>query len=257
MKSILQRAVAIARDLYTYRYFNDPKKAPRYRGVYATFAEAERAIPKGRPEGFNLDDVPEFFIGKQFLFNPQDYPVLVWLSQAFEPTCRVFDLGGGFGQCYYKYSDYIRYPEDLQWTVCDVESFAARGPEFAQERNAPNLHFTTDRATADGTTIYLSNGALQYIEPDLPEILALLSSKPRHVLLNRVPFYDGEPYFSVQSSLHSFVVHKVGNTAQLIRGMEALGYTIVDQWSLPRNMHVYFHPERFVPNFRGFYFRKK
>jgi hypothetical protein len=35
-----------------------------------------------------------------------------------------------------------------------------------------------------------------------------------------------------------------------------LGYTTVDQWTLPRSMHIYFHPERDVPNFRGFYFRK-
>src|ERR1700759_1296533 len=242
MKFILQRAVAIARDLYTYRRFYDPKRAPRYRGAYSSFADAERAIPKGRPEGFNLDDVPEFFIGRQFLFNPQDYPVLVWLSQALEPHGTVFDLGGGIGQCYYKYQDYIRYPEELQWIVCDVESFAARGPEFALEQNAPNLHFTTDRSAADGATVYLTNGALQYIEPDLPEILAQLSSKPRHVLVNRVPFYDGARYFSVQSSLHSFVAHKVGNTAEFVRGMEALGYTTVDQWSLPRSMHIYFHP---------------
>ena len=256
MTSILQRAVAIARDLYTYRYFNDPKKAPRYRGVFATFAEAERAIPKGRPEGFNLDEVPDFFIGKQFLFNPQDYPVLVWLAQAFEPGSTVFDLGGGFGQCYYKYREYVKYPDGLQWTVCDVESFAERGPEFARQQNEPNLHFTTNRATAEGTTIYLTNGALQYIEPDLPEALAQLPTKPRHVLVNRVPFYDGEPYFSVQSSLHSYVVHKVGNTARFIRGMEALGYTTVDQWTLPRTMHVYFHPAQDVPSFRGFYFRR-
>ena len=34
--------------------------------------------------------------------------------------------------------------------------------------------------------------------------------------------------------------------------MEDLGYTMVDQWSLPRTMHGSFHPECFVPNFRGF-----
>ena len=32
---------------------------------------------------------------------------------------------------------------------------------------------------------------------------------------------------------------------------------MVDQWSLPRLMHVYFHPECFVLNFRGFYFQRK
>jgi putative methyltransferase (TIGR04325 family) len=256
MKQLLQRAAAAARDVYTYRYFNSQERAPRYRGVYSSFAEAERAIPKGRPEGFNLDAVPDFFIGKQFLFNPQDYPVLLWLSQALEAASRVFDLGGGFGQCYYKYQDYVSFPPDLQWTVCDVESFMSPAREFARERDAKKLSFTTDRGDADGCTIYLTNGALQYIEPDLSEIIAGLSSKPRHVLVNRVPWYEGEPYYTVQSSKHSFVAHKVSNAAQFMSGMEALGYTTVDQWSLPRSLHVPFHPERFVPNFRGFYFRR-
>jgi putative methyltransferase (TIGR04325 family) len=256
MKRMLERAVAFARDAYTYRYFNSQAKAPRYRGVFRTFAEAERAIPKGRPEGFNLEAVPDFFIGKQFLFNQQDYPVLLWLTPAMEPGGKVFDLGGGFGQCYYKYREYVPYPEGLQWLVCDVESFLSPAREFAAKRNEKNLSFTTDRSAADGCSIYLTNGALQYIEPDLPEILAGLSSKPRHVLVNRVPMYEGERYYTVQSSSHSFVAHKVINTSQLVHDMEDLGYTMVDQWSLPRTMHVYFHPECFVPTFRGFYFQR-
>jgi len=257
MKRMLERAVAFARDAYTYRYFNSQAKAPRYRGVYKTFSEAEQAIPKGRPEGFNLDAVPDFFIGRQFAFNQQDYPVLLWLSEALEPGSKVFDLGGGFGQCYYKYQEYVRFPERLQWLVCDVESFLAPAREFADKRNVQNLHFTTDRNAADGCSIFLTNGALQYIEPDLPEILGVLSLKPRHVLVNRVPMYEGERYYTVQSSSHSFVTHKTINTSRFVHDMEDLGYTTVDQWSLPRSMHVYFHPECYVPNFRGFYFLQK
>jgi putative methyltransferase (TIGR04325 family) len=257
MKRVLQQTLAVARDLYTYRYFDSQEKAPRYRGVYSSFAAAERAIPKGRPEGFNLDAVPDFFLETHFMFNQQDYPVLLWLSQAFERKSKVFDLGGGFGQSYYKYQDYLQYPEGLQWTVCDVESFMTPGPEFARKQNATNLFFTTDRSAADGCSIYLTNGALQYIEPDLAEILAQLTLKPRHVLVNRVPLYDGKPYYTVQSSKHSYVAHKVGNTAQFAQAMEALGYETVDQWALPRTLHIPFRPERFVPNFRGFYFRQR
>jgi len=256
MKRMLQRTLAIARDLYTYRYFNSQEKAPRYRGVYSSFAAAQSAIPKGRPEGFELAAVPDFFIDTHFLFNPNDYPVLLWLSQALEPGSKIFDLGGGFGQSYYKYQEFLRYPEGLQWQVCDVKSFMSRGPEFARQQNVTNLTFTTDRGAANGVSIYLTNGALQYIEPDLAEILSQLSSKPRHVLVNRVPMYDGEPYYTVQSSKHSYVAHKVGNISQFVESMEALGYETVDQWHLPRTLHVPFHPERFVPNFRGFYFRR-
>ena len=253
---MLERAVALARDAYTYRHFYSQAKAPRYRGVFNSFAEAERAIPKGRPEGFNLEAVPDFFIGRQFAFNQQDYPVLLWLSQALEPGAKVFDLGGGFGQCFYKYQEYVRFPEGLQWLVCDVESFLSPARDFAEKQGAQNLHFTTDRSAADGCSVYLTNGALQYIEPDLPEILGLLSAKPQHVLVNRVPMYEGRRYYTVQSSSHSFVAHKTINASQFVREMQELGYRLVDQWSLPRSMHVYFHPECDVPNFRGFYFRR-
>jgi putative methyltransferase (TIGR04325 family) len=256
MKRILQRAVATARDIYTYRYFNAPEKSPRYRGVYRSFAEAQRAIPKGKPEGFNIEAVPDFFIEKQFQFNPQDYPVLLWLSQVMAVGSKVFDFGGGFGQCYYKYQEYVRFPEGLQWLVCDVESFMSPGREFAAKHKADNLSFTTSRSEANGCSMYLTNGALHYIEPDLPEMLAELSSKPRHVLVNRVPMYDGERYYTVQSSWHSFSVQKISNISQFVGDIEQLGYKTVDQWSLPRTLHVPFHPERFIANYRGFYFRR-
>jgi putative methyltransferase (TIGR04325 family) len=255
MKRMLNRALALARDIYTYRRFNVQDKIPRYRGVYPSLAAAECAIPKGRLQGFNLESVPDYFLQMELAFNQNDYPILFWLSQALGPDARVFDLGGGVGQCYFKYQRYLSYPQGLQWLVCDVEAFTSRGPEFAREQNVTNLTFTTDRGAADGASIYLTNGALQYIEPDLPEILAQLSALPRHVLVNRVPMYDGEPYYTVQSSIHSYVAHKVGNISQLARAMASLGYERIDQWQLPRTLRVPFHPERYVSNYRGFYFR--
>jgi putative methyltransferase (TIGR04325 family) len=252
---MLKAIFGAAHDVYTYRYFDDPRKAPRYRGIYPTYRAAEEALPKGKLQGFNVETVPEYFFKNEFALNPGDYPVLFWLSQILKPGSRVFDLGGGLGQCYYAYQDFLQFPSEIRWTVCDVESFLSRGPELAREREAPNLFFTTEPQQADGVQIFLSNGALHYIEPDLSEILSRLEALPQHILINRVPMYSGEPYYTQQNTPHSYSVNKVMNESQFVQGIEGLGYEQVDRWKLPRTLHVPFHPERFVANFRGFYFR--
>ena len=146
MKRMLERAVAFA-TLFTLPLLQFAGEGSALSRRVPDFAEAERAIPKGRPEGFNLEAVPDFFIGKQFLFNQQDYPVLLWLTQAMEPGGKVFDLGGGFGQCYYNYREYVPYPEGLQWLVCDVESFLSprKGVCGQAQREESLLHDGSQR----------------------------------------------------------------------------------------------------------------
>jgi putative methyltransferase (TIGR04325 family) len=254
---MLKAILGAFRDVYTYRYFNDPGKAPRYRGVYPSYREAEAALPKGKLKGFDMDVVPDYFVKNAFSLNPADYPVLFWLSQILKPDSTVFDLGGGVGQCYYSYQDYQKFPPGVRWTVCDFESFVRRGPEVARERKMTSLFFTSDRRQADGVKIFLSNGALHYIEPDLADILGEIRTLPEHILINRVPMYPGESYYTQQNTHHSYSINKVMNESRFVQGVQARGYELVDSWKLPRTLHVPFHPERFVENFRGFYFRNK
>ena len=246
--------LAVAHDLLTWRRFDDHKQGPRYRGVYATYQEAEAALPKGRDHGFH-EDVPDFFKKTQLGFNQSDYPVLLRLLQALKPGAAVFDFGGGLGQCFYSYQQFIEFPPGLTWTVCDVESFLEQGPKLAHERGVENLFFTSDRMKASGATAFITNGTLQYVEEDLSEILRRLPELPEHVLVNRVPMYKGKPYYTVQSSLHSFIPYKIMNTGELIERMSRIGYDAIDQWNLPRTLHVPLHYDHFVPHFRGIYFR--
>jgi putative methyltransferase (TIGR04325 family) len=252
---MLKAILGAARDVYTYRYFNDPRKAPRYRGIYPTYRAAVEALPKGKLQGFDLESVPEYFLKNELALNPGDYPVLFWLSQIVKAGSRVFDFGGGLGQCYYAYQKFLQFPPEIRWTVCDVESFLCRGPELAREREINNLFFTADPQQADGVQLFLSTGALHYIEPDLSEILGRLEALPQHILINRVPMYSGEPYYTKQNAYHSYSVNKVMNESRFVRGIQDLGYQQVDAWKLPRTLHVPFHPDRFVANYRGFYFR--
>ena len=137
-----------------------------------------------------------------------------------------------YGQCYYAYKDYIQFPDGLRWVVCDFPSFTQRGEEFAKEQLADALSFTTNRQDANGSLVYLTNGTLQYIETGLAEMLSELAEKPPHVLVNRVPVYSGETYYTVQYGAFSYSPYKVMNAEQLINSMEHLGYRKIDQWSL-------------------------
>jgi putative methyltransferase (TIGR04325 family) len=252
------RAVSsVFRDLYGYWCFDRPTHIHRYRGVYSTHAAAAAAMPAGELHGFDHASVAEFFIDTHFVFNPSDYPNLFWLLSILKPGQTLFDFGGGVGQCYYLYQRHLRLLEQMRWMVCDLEAFIEPGRQFAKENKANGIEFTTDFQDAKGAAVLLSNGTLQYIETDLSQMLAGLEELPHHILINRVPLYDGEAYYTVQRSRHSYVVYKVMNLAAFIRGMEELGYEKVDQWYLSRFLRIPFHPQSFVANYWGFYFRLK
>jgi putative methyltransferase (TIGR04325 family) len=260
LRRFLRSTLRAGCDIYSLYAFRNSDQAVRYRGVYPTLGAATAALPAGRLEGFDSGDLTDYFLEVHFSLDASDYPILLWLSQILPSGHRVFDLGGGLGQCCYVYQKYIPFPADVRWLVCDVQAFDRRGREIASERKADFLCFTDNWQEADGFPIYLTNGTLQYLEPDLAEILRELRSKPQHVLVNRVPMYDGEPYYTVQRGRHlcncpaHYFPYKVMNTGRFIRGMEEIGYEKVDQWNLPRALHVPLHPQQYVSNYKGFYF---
>lgn len=265
----LSEGLNFARDLLTHPCFMCDNESPRfciyrgrkcanmavrYRGVYPSHDAAIAALPSSKPRGFDHKKVVDHFQKKLSFFNPGDYPALLRLQQILRPGSTIFDLGGGYGQCYYAYKDYIQFPDGLRWVVCDFPSFTQRGEEFAKEQLADALSFTTNRQDANGSLVYLTNGTLQYIETGLAEMLSELAEKPPHVLVNRVPVYSGETYYTVQYGAFSYSPYKVMNAEQLINSMEHLGYRKIDQWSLPRKLRIPFRSAHFVADYQGFYF---
>jgi putative methyltransferase (TIGR04325 family) len=252
------RAVAdTLRDLHNYWSFHRANKNNCYRGVYKSYEEAVAALPPRQLQGFDHPSVGEFFASTHFVFNQSDYPVLFWLSQLLKPGQTLFDFGGGVGQCFYLYQKFFPLPARMRWHVCEIEAVGQRGQKVAAEKKAEGITFTTRFDEAAGAAVLLTSGALHYMEPELSELLAQLPDPPKHVLVNRVPMYDGETYYTVQRSQHSFLALKVMNVAGFVRGMERINYEKIDEWSLPRSLRIPFHPRRFVPNFRGFYFRRR
>jgi hypothetical protein len=67
---------------------------------------------------------------------PNDYPMMVWLSNALDDGARkLFDLGGHVGISYYADQPFLRYPPELSWRVCDVPAVAQAGRRLAARRD--------------------------------------------------------------------------------------------------------------------------
>jgi putative methyltransferase (TIGR04325 family) len=267
IKQTLRRLVEetpILRDYYYY-YWLFPRNPNLYRYVFFSFAEALAAVPSDALSGYNyrefydsrLTDLTE--VEK---LKPIDYPVLVWLRQAFLDSSRVFDLGGTTGYGYYAYRKYIAFPENIHWTVCEVPAIAEVGKELMDLIPSPGLSYTTSLSEAQGEIFY-SCGMLQYFEESLAEMLSQWQVKPRHLVINHIPLYEGENYVTLQrpllvrspSNFVSYLPFKIQNRTRFIDDLLTLGYELVDSWQQDRQCFIPFHPERFVDAFHGFYFR--
>ncbi len=264
LETIIRKIVTklpIISDYYR-AYWSFPRDITACRGVYDSFAAALAAIPHKANAGYNQPEIRHAASVAKFTsaweadeFNPTDYPVVVWLGSAFSNSSRVFDLGGNVGHGYYTYRKFLDYPQSLRWVVCDIPEVIAAGAELARKTDNPGLSFTEHYADAEGAEIFLTCGTLQYLELSLAEILGQLPTKPKHLVINRVPFYDGQTFITLQNIGYAVCPYKIQNRSEFVENLMKIGYQLIDHWQWDRNCHIPFHPEKFVPSYRGFYFR--
>lgn len=255
------KKVPIVSDYYNY-YWIFPKKITACRGIYSSFTEALQAVPSEKLAGYNQPIISQHQSVAQLtacseigVFNSIDYPVLLWLKSAFADSSTVFDLGGNVGLAYYAYRRFLDYADNLQWLVCEIPEIVKAGKKIAIERDIKNLSFTTDFAKADGTEILLTCGTLQYLDETLPELIARLKVKPKHLLIHHVPFYDGESFTTIQNIGYTYCPYKIQNQKEFVSSLISLGYKQIDSWTIYRSFSIPFHPDRSVSSYYGFYFQ--
>lgn len=255
------RSLPVARQLLQkryQRYFSEATDKILFRGVYSSFEAAHAAAPASRPMGYDNDASAAMFRDALDRIFPADYPPLFWLSRALGEGARaVFDFGGHVGVKYYAFSRYLEVPPNLEWTVCEVSAVARAGVDLASERGATTLRFVTDPRAADGHDVFYSSGALQFIEPSLPELLEPLTTKPEHVIVNSTSYWDRPTFYTLQNSGRAFCVYKVEHLQTTLDHMARIGYCLVDRWLNPeKNCVVPHHPDYAVRGYTGLYFRR-
>src|SRR5687767_3135870 len=64
-----------------------------YRGVFATFEEAQASAPQGKPIGYDNQAAADLYLERTRRVYPSDYPVMFWLEKLFQAGARtVFDF---------------------------------------------------------------------------------------------------------------------------------------------------------------------
>lgn len=229
----------------------------RYRGVYKSFAEAEASIPAQEKVGFDHPELAAMYRNR-IKACASDYPVLFWLQRILGPGAFVFDFGGHIGISYHGWRRYLAYPADLRWKVYDLPAITRAGEAYAVEHPAPGLSFTNELGDARDCSIFLTAGSLQFLERSLPEVLDEAGCRPPHVLVNKLPLYDGEPFVTVQSAGTAFHPYQIGNRGELVAGMTAIGYEVVDEWSnADLSCKIPFTHDKDIDAYSGYYFARR
>jgi putative methyltransferase (TIGR04325 family) len=247
---VLRQALEI---LYERQFAGDAFGACR--GVFGDFAAAARSAPKTKPVGFDREACARQFgryRDKVFSF---DYPMLFRLSRLLPSERRIFDYGGSVGTQFYAYSAYLQYPDGLSWRVCELPEITRAGEELARKSGRSGLTFTTRFEDARYADILIAAGSLQYVEsPALAEALSGLRRMPRHLLLNKLPLYDGERFVTLQNGGAAFHPHYVFNRRDFIGSLTALGYRLEDRWDVDsRSGYIPFNRERSFSSYTGLY----
>jgi putative methyltransferase (TIGR04325 family) len=227
-------------------------------GIYPTLEDAARAIPPSKPVGYDNTGSAEMYRDRLDRIYPADYPVLFWLSRVLPGAQVVFDFGGHVGLQFHAYRRYLAFPDRLRWVVCDVPAVCAAGERLAAERGAGGLGFTTRFEEADGSSVLLAAGSLQYLPHGyLAERLAGLRALPAHLLVNKLPVHPDRAYATIQDIGPAFQPYAVFARQAFVDGLRALGYELVDAWeNAELSCRIPYQPAYDVPAYSGYYFRR-
>ncbi|HUY12934.1 MAG TPA: methyltransferase, TIGR04325 family [Terriglobia bacterium] len=229
------------------------------RGVFATFDEGWSIARKTKPAGH--EDPSEIAVHLEFskALRPSDYAVLYWLSNICTDDLSILDFGGNVGNLYYSYSTHLKAVRNLDWTVFDIPFVVEEGKRIAAERGATGLRFTNSLQDASECNVLLVSGAFHYWEKSVQAFLEQFVNLPEHVILNRTPVHDRKPSFiTVQRTKACAFPCVVHNATEMVGAFGAEGYVLVDRWpALELSLRMPLFPDRTVPHYSGFYFRRR
>jgi len=204
-------------------------------GVFHTRDDALNAALKLKylPVGYDNPGVAQR--GREIYerFHSFDYPALLWIARGLEQGGRhVVDLGGHLGAKFRAYGRLWNFPEDIRWTICETSEIIRASSALSDDERPTELRFTTDRRCLAAADILFASGVLQYLELPLTTILASLPSLPPRLVLNKVALSEGPEIWTIQQAGGVLVPYHVLNRTEFLDGLKALGYQLLDSWSV-------------------------
>jgi putative methyltransferase (TIGR04325 family) len=186
-----------------------------------------------------------------------DRPVIGHLRRILGERAAVLDLGGNIGLHYVAYRRHLPL-EQVRWIVWDQPEMVRVGRETCAG-NA-NVAFVESAAQLQPTRFdaLLASASLQYVDDPMALLASVIatSGPPRHILVNRVPLYEGEGFVTLQNAGPVCYPQHVFNRDAFVRSISALGYELTDFWDDEvDSCLIPFHPDRSVRVYKGLCFR--
>ena len=223
-------------------------------GTFSSLAAATQSAARYIPASHEHPILNELHSEFAELTRESDYPVLFFLAPIASEFRTVFDLGGSIGNLFFQLGRYLKFDDELVWAVHDLPFKKSALLELARAKREKRLTFTEEFSSASGVDLFIVVGALHFFESSLADLLSGLARLPKHVIVNRSPFSDGQEIAVVQDGERWLNPCKLHNTEKLISGMRGLGYKLVASWPVnERIIRIPLDPEYNAP-FRGFYF---
>ena len=237
--------------------FKKSRERNLFKGIYKTFEEAEKDLPKDFNKGYDNEDSANMYKNQCKTINPSDYPNLLWLSKILEEGSSVFDLGGHIGVKYYSYQNYINFPKSYNWTVYDVPAVVEEGKNFSEKNKTKNLSFSNNIKGFDGVDTLLLSGSLQYMNFDIAKELKSVIKKPKNIIIS-IALTHLDTFYTVNNIGTSYCVYVLRNEKKFIKDIEDAGYKLVDKWrNEGKKCEIPFYPDNSIDGYRGLYFRSK
>lgn len=228
----------------------------RFRGAFASYAEAVAAVRPGRLAGYDHDAVADVTFASMCEIQLWDWPVLYWLRRVWPTTGSVLDVGGHQGTKFRAFRNHLELGGAVGWVVYDVPAIVRAGRARCGREGLTGLSFVDTPADAPAADVLLASGVLQYLDVPFDDLLRRLPALPRHLILNKVATRPGPTVVTLENFGVSDVPYQIRNHDEFVGSVEALGYEIVDGWRIPELSHVIpTHPKLGRSTSSGFYAR--
>jgi len=251
------RAIPGLPAFYTGRVMARRDHTGLHSGIYPTYEAAMAAIPASRKSGWDHDSSAKLWVDQIDPVRLSTYPIFFWLDQLYRENDSLVDVGGSIGLTYYGYRRLGRLPPGATWTVVEVSAIAQQGREIAVRERAASLEFVDTLSAAPPCDVLLSAGALQFMPAAIPGLLESLKSKPRYILLNKLPITPGQDCWTLQNYGPAVTPNRLFNEQAFLQYFAAHGYRLRDRWAVEDlDLLIPFYPERFIRHFAGFVFEQ-
>jgi putative methyltransferase (TIGR04325 family) len=228
----------------------------RFTGAFSSYEKAYAKAQSLGMAGYDHEEVADVTVTQMSRIVPWDYPVLFWLRPLMEEIDGLVDAGGHVGTKYHAWKNILPLDASFRWAVYDLPAIVRVGKRLAERDDLTQLSFFDSIEQAPAAPLFLGSGLMQYLDLPLSALLRRMQQLPTHLLLNKVALRDGPTVVTLERIGKSHVPYQIRSETAFVEEIQALGYRMVDRWTIPSLSHVIdTHPELGASTSAGFYFR--